>query len=68
MKIVTVIIIVLKRRDESSRERRDGGNNVPNTRTYSHTILFSTLFSQDITLNTIKTLKHEETGVTGMAK
>lgn len=64
--MLTVIIIVVKRRDESSGEGSVGGNNVPNTRTYPHTILFSTLFSQDITLNTIKTLKHEEIGITGI--
>ena len=66
MKILTVIIIVVKRRDESSGERSVSGSNAPDTRTYLQTHLFSTLFSQDITLNTIKIFKHKKNGVMSM--
>ena len=54
-----------KRRDKSSGESGDSGGNAPNTRTYPQTPLNSTLFTQDITLNTIKTLKDKKNGAIG---
>ena len=43
-----------RRRDKSSGESGVGGSNALHTRTYPQTPLNSTLFTQDITLNTIK--------------
>lgn len=51
---VTVIMKEEKRRDKSSRESGVGGSNALHTRTYPQTPLNSTLFTQDITLNTTK--------------
>lgn len=50
----TVIMKEEKRRDKSSGEKGDGGSNALHTRTYPQTPLNSTLFTQDITLNSTK--------------
>ena len=51
---VTVIMKEEKRRDKSSGESGVGGSNALHTRTYPQTPLNSTLFTQDMTLNSTK--------------